>query len=70
MSRNPDNKATITKMSPAVQSRYDRIKGHGVVGWAHDQDPWSWTDAKADDPWPGSHLAHQGAWPPAGIERR
>ena len=66
-SRNPDNQASITPMSPESLARYERIRreqdGSFTGGFSTKADPWSWTTARADDPW-YTQGAPRGIWPP------
>ncbi len=64
-SRNPANRATITKMSPELVARYERVKSGGVVGWSSQRDPWGWVTQQPGQPWERSAFGgHPSAWPP------
>ena len=66
-SRNPDNRATITKMSPDAVARYRQMKdGYtGVKGWATASDPWGWVTQQPGAAWERSAIGgHPSAWPP------
>lgn len=65
-SRNPQNRASITKMSSDAVGRYKRMKdGSGVVGWSSARDPWGWATQQPGAAWERSENgSHPDLWPP------